>query len=63
MPCASPASPHPSIKEAAAFGGRLHKGGAAAFGGRPPFVDSFMNGCAVAGGAADVAETRKSGEK
>ena len=30
---------------------------------RPPFVDSFMDGCVVAGGAADVAKTRKSGEK
>ena len=55
-PVASPAPPNPSIKEAAF--GRLHKGGPAAFGRRPPFVDSLMDGCVGAGEAADAAETR-----
>ena len=45
---APPATAHPSIKEAAF--GRLHKGGRP-----PPFVDSFMDGCVVAGGAEDMA--------
>ena len=49
IPCASPASPHPSIKEAALRaastkgGGRLRR--------PPPFVDSFMDGCGEAGEA------------
>ena len=48
---APPATTHPSIKESTKGGGRRRW---------PP---SFVDGCAVAGGAADVAETRKSGEK
>ena len=45
----------------------IHKGGRRE--APPPFVEaarsaaSFMDGCVVAGGAADVAETHKSGEK
>ena len=50
---ASPASTKPSIQEAAF--GRLHKGGPAAFGRRPPFVDSCMEGFVEAGEAADAA--------
>ena len=51
---APPATAHPSIKEAAF--GRTSEGG------RPPLWIP-LEGCVVAGGAADVAETRKSGEK
>ena len=52
IPCASPASPHPSIKEAALRaastkgGGRLRR--------PPPFVDSFMDGCGEAGEAQGI---------
>ena len=46
----------PSTNMEAAFG-RLHNSGAGAFDARPTVVDSFMDGCALAGGAADVAET------
>ena len=52
IPCASPASPHPSIKEAALRaastngGGRLRR--------HPPFVDSFMDGCGEAGEAQGI---------
>ena len=52
---ASPAPTQPSMKEAALRaastkgGGRLRR--------PPPFVDSFMDGCAGAGEAADAAET------
>ena len=44
------ASPSPTVE--AAFG-RLHKGGRAAFGGAPPFVDSIVGD----GGAANIAKT------
>ena len=43
---AYPASRHPPIREAA-FGRLIHKGGAAS--GRPPFVDTLMDGCLEAG--------------
>ena len=52
-----PASPHPSIKEAALRaastkgGGRLRR--------PPPFVDSFMDGCGEAVEAAEAAEATK----
>ena len=49
-----PSPTHPSIKEAAF--GRLHNSGAGAFGGRPTAVDSFTDGCVVAGEAADAAK-------
>ena len=42
-PAAYPAPTHPSAEEAAF--GRLHKGGRAAFGRPPPFVDSFKDRC------------------
>ena len=41
-----------NIKEAAF--GRLHKGGRAAFGHPPPFVESLMDGYVGAGKAADA---------
>ena len=44
------ASPSPTME--AAFG-RLHKGGRAAFGGAPTFVDSIVGD----GGAANIAKT------
>ena len=58
-PAAPPATAHPSIKESTK--------GAGAEGAGPPLwrwpkATSFMDGCVVAAGAADVAET-KSGEK
>ena len=55
IPCASPASPHPSIKESTKGGGRRRQ--------PHPFVEaarsatSFMDGCVGAGEAADAAET------
>ena len=51
---ASPATAHPSRKEAAF--GRLHDSGAGTFGARPSIVDSFMDGCVGAGEAADAAK-------
>ena len=43
IPCASPASPHPSIKEAALRAASTKGGGGLRR--PPPFVDSFMDGC------------------
>ena len=51
--CFLPAQPlHTPIKEAAF--GRLHEGGRACFGRAPPFVESFMCGCAVGQAAAST---------
>ena len=49
--------PHTSIHKGGGASRRLHKGGRAAFGGLPPFVDSFMDGPVGADEASGVTET------